>query len=240
MPITELRTPRGYCTPQDVENYLLTDINDSFSDQVNNWISTAEDAVDNYLGYTTSSGILNELIIEEVSETAKVDSNLNLVVYPRKSPINSVEKIELIKGTSSMSLTLSGGTRVDYNGDTVTQYKYQIPEPRHKIVFPSSELSSDGGSFLIGSFSQLRGSQFLTRMTYRAGYTQIPAEINLATTMLVSEITLRHQNKEGLQSLQQGRITKEWFNRKGGESDLVIDAFNTLSTLRRASSWLIR
>lgn len=241
MPITQnIRTPRGYAVEQDLENYLLTDINDSFSDQINNWISFAEDVVDDYLGYTTASGILNEAIVEEISETSKVDSNMNLVIFPRKKPIQSVERIELLKGTNSLSLVLTNGTRTDYNGDTVTNYRYQLPEPKHKIVYPQRELSTDGGSFVIGGFSDLRGSQYFTRLTYHAGYTQIPAKINVATAMLASEITLRHQNKEGLQLLQQGRITKEWFQRKGGESDLVIDAFNILSSLRPASNWLMR
>ena len=241
MPITQnIRQPLGYTNETDIENYLLTDINDSFSDQINNWIVAAEDSINEYLGYTTASGILSEAIIEEVSETAKVDENLNLVIFPRKAPISSVEKIELIKGTTNLDLMLTNGTRVDYNGNTVDNYRYQIPEPRHKIIYPQREISTNEGSFLIGSFASLRGSQFLTRITYHAGFTQIPAQINLAATMLVSEITLRHQNKEGLQSLQQGRITKEWFQRIGGESDLVIDAYKNLIPYRKASSWLIR
>lgn len=233
-----IREPLGYCTEEDVENILLTDINDSFSTQINNWIVAAEDAVNSYLGYTTASGVWNERIVEEVGETGKIDSQLNLVIYPRKRPINSVEKIELISGTRSLSLNLANGTRVDVDGNTVTNYRYNIPEPRNKIIYPNREITIDSGTLLIGGFHQIRSESFLTRLTYTAGYSEIPGPINVATAMLVGEVTLRHKNKEGLSMLQQGRITKEWFQRKAGESDLVVDAFNMLKPYQITSRWL--
>ena len=110
MAVTTLRDPLGYCNEEDIENLLLIDINDSFSAQINNWIVAAEDDVNKYLGYTTASGILNEQITDEVSETGTIDESNDLVIYPRKRPINSVSSIELISGTSAINLDLSSGS----------------------------------------------------------------------------------------------------------------------------------
>lgn len=233
-----IRQPKGYATEEDVENILLTDINDSFSDQINNWIVAAEDAVDTYLGYTTASGIWNERIVEEVGEIGKIDSRNNLVIFPRKRPINAVEKIELISGTRSISLALTNGTRVNVDGETVTNYRYNIPSTGNKIIYPNREISTDGGTLVIGGFHDIKYQNFLTRMTYTAGFTEIPGPINIATAMLVGEVTLRHKNKEGLAMLQQGRITKEWFQRKAGESDLVVDAYKMLTPYQITARWV--
>jgi hypothetical protein len=239
MPIQQrVREPLGYCTEEDIENILLMDINDSFSTQLNNWIVAAEDAVNTYLGYTTASGIWNERIVEEVSETGKIDSTNNLVIFPRKRPINSVEKIELISGTRSIGLSLLNGTRINVDGDTVNNYRYNIPEPKNKIVYPNREVSTEGGSLIIGGFHEIRHQKFMTRLTYTAGYEDIPGPINVATAMLVGEVILRHKNKEGLAMLQQGRITKEWFQRKAGESDLVVDAYNMLTPYQITARWV--
>ena len=239
MPIQQnLRTKLGYCTEVDIENFLLTDINSSFSDQVDNWIVEAEDYVNEYLGYTTASGIWLERIKEEVNQSAKVDSGMNLVIYPRKRPVTAIEKIELIKGTLSLSLILTNGTRTDVDGATVTNYRYQLTPRGDKIIYPQREISTDGGTLVIGGFHQLRGADFFSRITYTAGYTNIPGPINLATTMLVADTILRQENKNGLQVLTQGRITKEWVPRKGGESDLLLDANKKLDPYRITSKWL--
>ena len=234
-----IRDPLGYVTKQDLENFLLTDIDSSFDDQIDNWIVAAEDQVNRFLGYTTASGIWNEAVVEEVSETAIVDSNNDLVIYPRKRPINTVERIDLVKGTSYLTLNLSNGTRVNSVGDTVTNYRYHLPEPSNKIIYPEAELSTNGGTLAIGGFSSLKYSRFLSRITYHAGYTEIPGPINMATAMLASDLILRQDNKNGLQLITQGRITKEWFQRKGGESDLALDAEKLLLPYRITSRWML-
>lgn len=233
-----IRTPLGYCTEEDIENVLLIDIDNSFSNQISNWMVAAEDAINNFLGYTTASGIWNERVVEEVSNSGKIDSENNLIIFPRRRPINSVEKIELLSGTLSMNLVLTNGTRVNIDGDTVDNYRYNIPEPGNQIIYPNREISTDSGSLAIGGFHDIKYQNFLTRMTYTGGFTQIPGPINTAAAMLVGEVVLRHKNKEGLSMLQQGRITKEWFQRKGGESDLVIDAYEMLRPYQITARWL--
>jgi len=233
-----IRAPLGYCTEEDVENILLTDINDSFSEQINNWMVAAEDTVNEFCGYTTASGIWNERVVEEVAEIGTIDSQNNLIIYPRKRPVNSVEKLELISGTDAVELTLTDGTRINANSETVPNYRYHIPEPKNKIVYPEGELGTANGTLAISGFRDIKYKSFMTRLTYYGGYENIPGPINTATAMLVGEVTLRHKNKEGLSMLQQGRITKEWFQRRGGESDLVIDAFNMLQPYRNTARWV--
>lgn len=240
MPITTLRSPLNYTTQLDVENFLLMEINDSFSDQINNWIVAAEDFINDFTNYTTASGLFNEAIVEEISQTARVDNENNLVIFPRKYPVNSVERIDLIKGTSYLTLNLDNGTRTDYNGNVVTNHRYMIPEPADRIYYPASELSMTSGTLILTNFSQMRFSKFFTRMTYHAGYTTLPPQINLAATMLVADIVLRHENKNGLSLITQGRVTKEYFQRKGGESDLQIDAKDILRSYIKSTNWLIR
>ena len=90
----------------DLENLLLVSIDSDFNTQIDTWISSGEEQVNTFLGFTTSSGVWNEAITNEVSE-ARVDGDLNLVIHPRKRPINSISQIELIKGTDSIDLDLT-------------------------------------------------------------------------------------------------------------------------------------
>ena len=204
-------TPRGYCSEEDIENFLLLDIDNSFSTQINSWIASAEKWIDNYLGYTTNSGILAEEFTNTVEDTATVDSEGNLVIFPRKVPIISVSAISLIKGTDSLDLTLTSGG----------ENKYQIAEETDSIVYPGYELSFSGSS-VVKSFFDIRYTKFFVQMSYIAGYSTIPADINLATVNVASDTIMRHSNKEGLQSVSQGAISKSWFQREGGESDLCV------------------
>ncbi len=220
-------TALGYCTETDIENYLLLTIDSSFANQITDWIAAGEQWVNRYLGYTTNSGILMEEFTNEVSQTAFVDDDLNLVIHPRKAPISSVSALSIVKGTTSLALSLtSSGTN-----------RYQLPEPKHRFVMPSSELSLTGSS-IINSFGELKHMKFFAQMSYIAGYSAVPADIRMATTMIVSDFVMRHANKEGLQSLTQGRVTKSWFERQSGTSDFFEDAKSLLNPYRLAANWI--
>jgi len=229
MAITNLRTPLYYATEEDIENLLLIDINDSFSPQVDNWLVAAEDDVNKFLGYTTASGVLNEQITDEVSESGTIDANNDLVIYPRKRPVSSVSKIELISGSSTISLSLTSGSETRYN----------IPEPRNYIYYPEGEISTTSASIAISGFRDIKYRKFLTRLTYVAGYETVPGPINMATAMIASDYALRHENKNGLSMIQQGRVTKEYFQRKDADSDLRKDAMSLLRPYVRTSGWLM-
>lgn len=230
-------TALGYCDEVDIENFLLTDIDDSFSPQIEDWIAGAESQINQYLGYTTASGIFAEAITDEVTKSY-VDSDLNLKIFPRKTPIISVQGITLGKGTSRLSITLANGAGIP---------KYNIPSTANYISYPQYEFSVSGGS-IISNLASIRGTEFYTYLSYISGYIKIPADIRLATVNLVSDTIMRHSNKEGLSSITQGRVTKRWADRIGptsgdqaapaGASDFVLDAYALLRPYRISSQWL--
>jgi len=225
-------TPLGYCDKTDIENFLLLTIDSSFNEQIDDWITTAEKQVNKYLGYTTASGILNEQIVDETA-ISHVDSEGNLLVFPRKVPINSISAIDLIKGTDVVTLTLTN------DADTA---KYNIPTTADYILYPGYELSITGTS-IIKSFMDLKFLKFFSRIDYIAGYTEVPADIRQATVNLVADIVMRHTNKEALESITQGRVSKRWFSRweasgQPGKSDFVLDAEKLLNPYRILSQWV--
>lgn len=219
-------TKLGYCEERDLENFLLTDIDDTFSQQIEDWIAGAEAQVNKYLGYTSPSGILLEDIVNERAY-GKVDNEGNLLVYTKKQPIVTCSGIQLYKGTSTIDLTLTSNGTDKYNLSPTSEY----------IMYASEELSLSGSS-LIRNFYELRGSKFFVKVSYQGGYSTVPADIRMATVNLVADIIMRHSNKEGLASITQGRVTKRWLDRRDGESDFVKDAYNLLRPYRMASRWL--
>lgn len=225
-------TPLGYCTKENIENYLLLDIDSSFNDQITDWIATAEKQTNRYLGYTTASGILREAITDETA-ISHVDSDSNLMIFPRKIPIVSVSAISLIKGTDSITLSLTSGSGNRYNIPTTADY----------ILYPDYELSVTGAS-IISSFSDIRFTKFFSKIDYIGGYSEVPADIRQAAVCYVSDIIMRHSNKEALESISQGRISKRWFSRRwsrgreSGKSDFVLDAEQFLLPYRIASKWV--
>lgn len=221
-------TKKGYADEVDIENFLLLDINDTFSAQIEDWIAAAEQQVDRYLGYTTASGIFAEQVQGETVR-GLIDTNMDLMLFPRKFPIIDVTGIDLTKGTSTLTLQLTNGAGVP---------KYNIPATANYILYPQYELNVTG-STIINSFAVLRNQKFFTKMTYRAGYTEVPPDIRLAVVNLVADVIMRHTNKEALKRLQQGRVSKEWAERQDGTSDFVRDAYELLRPYRISSSWII-
>lgn len=217
-------TTIGYCDEQEVENYLLLDIDESFADQINDWIATAESQVNKFLGYTTASGVLAETIVGETSY-GLVDTDGNLMIFPQKVPIHSIQGISLKLGADSFDVDIESGGIAKYN----------IPNGSDHILFPSSEISGTG---TLTSFYGLRQTKFFTDLDYVGGYMQIPADIKQATINLVADIVMRHTNKEGLESITQGRVTKRFWARTDGHSDFYLDAMELLKPYRIASRWI--
>lgn len=220
-------TPLGYCDKTDVENLLLTTIDSSFNTQVNDWISAAEKMVNTYTGYTTASGILNEAIVDEVGE-GMIDSEANLMLFPRKVPLNSISSLQLVKGSDSLTISLTNG-----NGDP----KYNIPTHKKYLLYPDYELTITGSS-IISSFGDIRNNKFFYKISYIAGFTEVPANIRLATTNFVADVVMRHSNKEALAAITQGKVSKRWQERKDGHSDFYLDAIELLNPYRMSHRWM--
>lgn len=222
-------TALGYADEVDIENFLLIDIDNTFSAQVEDWIAAAEDVVNNYTGYTTASGIYAEEFIDEISTRSSVDALGNLKVFPRKAPLISVSSLGFTRGTSNTSVSLLSGTTP----------RYQIPESGQYLYYPGSEFTMTGNQSFLGGFREARYGAYFTKMSYVAGYRTTPAAIRLATVNLVADTIQKHKNKDGLEQLTQGRVTQRWRQRRGGTSDFYQDAMNLLKPYRMASAWIL-
>lgn len=216
----------GYASKTDLENLLLINIDSSFNSQIDAWISAAEQEVNNYLGFTTSSGVLKEEITGEIND-ARVDGDLNLVIYPRKRPIETVKSIAIIKGSDSISLSLTNS-----DGDA----KYTIPVQKDVIIYPNFELTISTASTLT-RFADIKYSRFFTKISYIAGYSSVPKPIKVATTLYTADIFMRQANKEGLLSITQGRVSKTWAETEDGESSFIKQAKRMLRPYRIASGY---
>lgn len=218
----------AYANVTDIENLLQVDIDASFEATVDTWITAAERRVNNYLGYTTASGIWNEQVVDEIQD-GRIDAEANLVVFPRKRPINSVSAISLVKGSDEVSLSLT-----DSDGTS----RLTIPTTADKLVFPDGEFQLSASPTFLSNFRQLRGVSFFTKMSYIGGYSSIPEDITLATAYFASDFFMRHANKEGLRSITQGRVTKRWAEFSDGESDYTKEAKSLLNHYRISSGWV--
>lgn len=218
----------GYCDEVDIENFLLIDIDNTFSPQLESWIAAAESIVNGYLGYTTASGILTERIVDEKTKI-RVSPSGDLLIFPRKIPIQSVEGITLTKGSSYIDLTLNASDGTP---------KYDIPTGSASYIqYPGYELSTSGGSSIVTSFTDVRRSDGFVKLSYTAGFDTVPYDIRQATVNLVADMVMRHSNKEGLASITQGRVSKRWESRDG-KSDFYLDAMELLGSYRIASLWI--
>lgn len=220
-------TALGYCTEIDIENFLLLDINDTFSDQITDWIAAAETRVNKFLGYPVDTGILEENIVgEKVKGVVTTDGDFQ--IFPNKLPVTTVSGITIKKGTSSISLELTNDAGAD---------RYDINYDENYILIAGDEIAFDGNSIL-RSFYDLRSKKFFVKLDYKAGYTTVPADIRLATVNLVADTIMRQANKDGLEMITQGKVTKKWQRRQDGKSDFELDAEKLLIPYRISSRWL--
>ncbi len=218
----------GYSTISEISNYLLVTIDSSLNTQVDSWISAAEHYVNNFTGYTTASGMALENVVNEISE-AHVDGDQNLVIHPRKSPVTTVSGITIIKGSIiNIQLNLTNPA----NGTN----RYVLPTQGRYIVYPSYELTITS-STILHNFINVKYSRFFTQTSYQGGYATIPQDVTLATTMIASDIVMRHANKEGLMAITQGKISKKWAELKDGKSNWIQAAENLLIAYKMGSNW---
>lgn len=210
----------NYISVNELHTYapeVYTSISGTYSETtLSGMIGRASAMVDSYLGYTLPVEVLTEKI------EGMVDSDGNLVVYTRKRPIAAVSAISIKKGNDEINLTL----------EDAGQQKYDIPEPKVRIVYPNAELSTSSVS-TIANFYELRTTPFFTETTYTAGFETIPDDIKEATTLFVREILSRRSNTVGASRISQGGISISYESRGGTKSDLVSDAENILSPYRR-------
>jgi hypothetical protein len=190
---------------------------------ISGMISSASRQVELFIEYDP---IVADVTNEE--SDGLIDSDFNLVVYPRKLPIQSVSAISLVKGQDVITLTI-----VDGNGNN----KFNIPTSKTNILYPNRELAFDSVS-IVDSFASLRGDRFFTRISYRAGYTTIPEDMKFATNLYVVDRVMRGINPGGAESIRQGGITIKYptsSKSTQGDSDNIMDAKSILMHYKRVT-----
>lgn len=181
-------------------------------------IGSASAWVDSFLGYT-----LQIEVISAEKADGIVDSDGNLVIYPRKRPIVSISSITLVKGVDAISLDLTDGTN----------NKYDIPTTADRILYPNRSLAFNSVTF-IRSLYQLRESNFFSKLDYIAGYqSEIPLDIQEAVMLMTRDQIARSMNITGAESISQGGISISYGGNSQGRSDNQRDAETILHTYKR-------
>jgi len=179
----------------------------NLSTTVSSLIVLASSYVDNFLGYSLNL----ENITNEESESF-VDSDMNLIVYTGKIPIQSVSSLKIFKGTTEATLTLT---------DSNNENKYIIAGTKDHIIYPDSEQNIVSGNYsIIGTFASIKTSRFWTRINYQAGYSTIPNDILLAIDLVIMYYLQLNLNSLGANSIGMAGLNFS-FN---GESELLKQA----------------
>lgn len=187
---------------------------------ISGMLSQATTMVEDYLGYTVyAEDISNELL------EGLVTTEGDLLVYPAKVPVISVSSLSITKGTTTLNMTITDDNDVA---------KYNIERTRRTIRFPAGEIVLNGNT-TFNNFYSLRGSQFYTKLSYRAGYepSDLPSVFKLACTLYMREVLAEAMNTAGAKRISQGGISYEYFERDDSKSDLVKDAERLLNPYRR-------
>ncbi len=185
-------------------------------------LTRATARAENYLEYT----LPYESIVDEKQEGA-IDSFGDLVVFPRKLPLQVINSLQIVKGTFSATVDLS-------------QSQYDIPSRKDCIVVAWDSIALT--TFSAINYTALRYEQFFTKMSYDAGYqmSDRPQDIVDAIMLMAKDEVARSFNPAGAVELRQGAVTIKYANSSqqvDGKSDLVRDAEAILTTYKRVTGW---
>jgi len=151
----------SYTTEAKIENYLMTDIDPSFSSQVSSWITAAENYIDKYTGKS----------FEGTTETRYFDGNGKTeIIIDDFTSLTAVEILEV--NGEDVKYTLTEGLDDDY-----ILYPYN-ETPYYKLIMVAS---SQIGVWLTGPKR--------IKLTGVWGHSAtVPEDIELVATMLVADI----------------------------------------------------
>lgn len=209
------QTNYSIVTVSDVQVYAPEiDLTPYDNPTVSGIISHASQIVSDYLDYTP----IAETITDEIQK-GRISTRGDLTIFPSKIPIISVSKLEFLRGATSVEvgLTTNGVNR------------YNIDYQKRKILYPYEEITLNGYP-VFTDFYALRGSDFLTRVTYRAGWepSELPGSIKQATFLIFRELLSPKYNLAGATEVQQGGISLKFSDRKT-ESKFLTDARRLLA-----------
>jgi len=166
-----------YTNKTKVQNYLMTNIDSSFDDQIEYWATAAEKYINNYTNRKDG--------FEASTKTKYYDGNGESELL-----INSFTSLTTVQilddNSSSVGWTLTEGIDNDY----ITYPANDTPKYKLKLTTNSS-----AGAFYSGSQR--------IKITGTFGYaTTVPKDIELVATILVAEIV--KQSRDGGLAISQG------------------------------------
>lgn len=168
----------AYTTETDIENYLLTDIDSSFSSQITSWIASVKQWIDNYTNRT----------FEVAASTKKFDGNGKNSLY--LDDLLSVDTIWFTANDSTSDAQTETLATTDF-------YLYQNDDP-NKTPYNKILINPNGDyrTFEYGKQNiWIKGSW---------GYSAtVPDDIKMVATKLVASL-IKAGKDEGVQSFSQG------------------------------------
>ena len=241
-------TTMNYTTRSQVENFAGRVFSDVSDTQFNAYMLSAEQFINNDLGYnsaTTSSGIMAESIVRE-KNPGKVDDYGNLVIDVRKAPVNFD-----VNGNPIVTLVEYnfGGVRVPLqttDGKTnALNTILEVSENRQKIYYPSiyflPYLPSVTPTRKTNLYA-LRDVMFWVDISYVGGYTIVPSDITMAANYLTLSYLTQRDNPNNAFSIKQGQYQVQFQSNnprftKGQPVNQMYDIVDRLLQPYRRVTW---
>lgn len=213
-----MATPLGYTTRDNVQKFLNRVFSEVSDAEFNNYISSAESYINNYLGYnasTTLSGMLSESVTREKVQ-GKLDSYNNLVIDLMKPPVHKdaygnplVSLVEFNIGSVRVTLNLTDGSTGGLNS------VLEVSENSRKVIYPSMYflpvISTVTPTAKVNLWN-LRDAKFWVDISYIGGYDTIPADVTMATNILVQDMLINRDNVNLASSVRQGNYSITYEN----------------------------
>jgi hypothetical protein len=162
---------KGYCQVEDIENYTLTDVEESFEDNVEFWIGAMEQHIEKETGRV--------FIADSVASKRKYDGN----------DLNEIYIDECIE--------ISGLKIYDDMGNTT----YDLTKDTHYLVYPYNTLPIRklmSKSYNVLGFTRFLRGQGNVEVNAKWGYSAaVPDGIKFATIVLVAGIVNFSNNADG-------------------------------------------
>jgi len=209
----------NFITVQELKDYAPDIDYSRYSDTtISGVITRSTDSVESFIEYT----------LPWETKTEKVESHIDpdndLIIYPTKLPVRTLESVSIVKSSFEAALTLTSGSNNLYDLDD------------DRIVIPGSTITLNTVSVI--DFSALRNVKFFTNITYTCGYFLYdrPRELIDAVVLYCRDWFSRSLNTAGASRISQGAVSIQYSSRKG-KSDNVKDAEEILSHYRRVSGF---
>lgn len=186
--------PKGYTTEEIIENYLLQNIDATFSDQIDSWIAGIEKIIDQYTGRN---------FIADSTATARLfdgDGRQDLLI----DECVAVTKVEVgldSYGNSFLEISASGADRY-----------FTYPANATLKSVPIHKISLNARGWAPGRQNN--------RITAKWGYSAtVPADIQFAATVFVAGILNQHrQGGDEIKSEHIGNYTVTYNTDQGANS----------------------